>query len=111
MTDTNKMLDPVREQFEAWYGDECGLGAAEVRLWRKGERYSNQYERCGIAWVAWQASRQAVVVELPELSGITNAEDVEGSVIVPRIDQAYDQAIHECHEAIEAQGLRVGVRK
>lgn len=103
MTDTNKM----RDEFEAWSGPRSDVERSKRGPFR-GDYKNPVMQKM---WEAWQASRQAVVVELPELSGITNAEDVDGSVIVPRIDQAYDQAIHECHEAIEAQGLRVGVRK
>lgn len=54
----------MREEFEVWYGDEVGLGAEIVRDWREGDEYG-AHERCDIAWWGWQASRAALVVELP----------------------------------------------
>lgn len=46
------------------------------------------------AW-AWQASREAVVVELPARKG----ESTRGN--------GFNEALAECRAAIEAQGLRV----
>jgi len=86
--DTNKMRDPVREQFEAWLrkeyqlesGDQINFANGEVRMMLKG----------------WIASREAVVVELPKQYGIGGmASDYR------------DQGIEECRDAIRAQGLRV----
>lgn len=48
------VLDEQAE-FEAWYADDIGLDAYEVRQWRKGTDYSITYERCRLAWAGWQA--------------------------------------------------------
>lgn len=59
-----------REQFEAWAPNYC---------WK----YSTTKE---LAWLAWQASREAVEVELPEL---------------------FEDDRHAVTEAIRAAGIKV----
>lgn len=85
MTDTNKM----REEFEAW--------ANEQGYFNLGRERSGKYkfQTAWAAWEGWQASRQAVVVELPR-EWSTNV----GTMLPPPA----------VHKAIEAQGLRVGVK-
>lgn len=53
-----------REQFESWLEDVHGLYGEDVE-WQP-ER--NCYAKFGIhlAWGAWQASRAAIEIELPE---------------------------------------------
>ncbi|MGE8436794.1 MAG: hypothetical protein ACN6P2_09680 [Pseudomonas palmensis] len=58
--DTNKM----REQFEAWISSYIGstwLGRNDHQM----DEYID--ENAQFMWEAWQASREAVVVELPEV--------------------------------------------
>lgn len=83
--DTNKMRDISREQFEAWFrkeyqlaaSDEINFANGEVRMMLKG----------------WQASREAVVVELPRF------DDYPASM---------ERDMRESlRAAIEAQGLKV----
>lgn len=66
-----------REQFEAWAPNYC---------WK----YSTTKE---LAWLAWQASREAVEVELP------TAEGEEGGITELIVDL--------CSEAIRAAGIKV----
>ncbi|MCV4343298.1 hypothetical protein [Pseudomonas capsici] len=93
MTDTSKM----RSEFEAAFVEE------EVRLHGEGFRSSALYmiEQDTVnvrsAWWAWQASRQAVVVELP---GESNFDVL--------VDAAF--VIESCEAAIEAVGLRCEVK-
>lgn len=95
MTDTNKMRDPVREQFEAWVVEDARK-RVELKIERDGDWYVGPHALfLNSALRIWQASRQAVVVELP-------------APAVPGGNCIRDHAIQE---AIEAQGLRVGVRK
>lgn len=86
--DTNKM----REQFEsAWRARYPEHG--EIALKRSGldpEDYSNT--RVKDAWWAWQASREAVVVELPK-----DIVTMAGPVLYA----------DDVRAAIEAQGLKV----
>ncbi|CAH0649402.1 hypothetical protein EGJ22_06680 [Pseudomonas sp. p99-361] len=100
--DTNKM----REQFEAAYAAKSTA--------RNGRFYPGVLTRCDdgeyvipsvqSAWWAWQASREAVVVELPNRSAEAYREefdDVEGGSFN---EAAY---IRDVRKAIEAQGLKV----
>ena len=56
-----------REQFENWVKEETGFD-----LWRTEypmTEWDNQQYKChqtNIAWMAWQASRAAIEIELPE---------------------------------------------
>ena len=95
--DTNKM----REQFEQWAKDRYSWHLHDdardpedrtLASW-DGEIYGNRIVE-GM-WQAWQASREAVVVELPGAEGYGFSEDAA-------------QAMRdECANAIEAQGLKV----
>ncbi len=104
--DTNKMRDISREQFEEWYSaivccdidvlrdsrtSEGGEGFPYRINGLDGEPDFEVSEPASIAWLAWQASREAVVVELP-------------APAVPGGNCIRDHAIRE---AIEAQGLKV----
>ncbi|MHB2048886.1 hypothetical protein [Pseudomonas sp. VEM90] len=98
--DTNKM----REQFEAAFVEE------EVRLLGEGFRSSalHMVEQNTVnvrsAWWAWQASREAVVVELPNRAAEAYREefdDVEGGSFN---EAAY---IRDVRKAIEDRGLKV----
>ncbi|BAW23978.1 MULTISPECIES: hypothetical protein [Pseudomonas] len=60
--DTNKMRDSVREQFEKFaLSSEGGLFPGHLAKGEDGE-YLNYAAQC--YWLFWQASREAVVVEL-----------------------------------------------
>ncbi|MBC2659787.1 hypothetical protein H7A76_30505 [Pseudomonas sp. MSSRFD41] len=92
--DTNKM----REQFEQWAKDRYSWHLHDdardpedrtLASWN-GEIYGNRIVE-GM-WQSWQASREAVEIELPELERPT--ADGMG-------------ALFACKRAIEAQGLRV----
>lgn len=85
MTDTNKM----REEFEMW--------AEKENKWLiDRDSFGNYvYGFVRDSWNAWQASRQAVVVELPSFDGYVDH-------IVRELQAAFT-------EQVEAQGLRVGV--
>ncbi len=94
MTDTSKM----RSEFEAAFVEE------EVRLHGEGFRSSALYmiEKDTVnvrsAWWAWQASRQFVVVVLPE----TPNRGIGYGL--------FDAGKEACRSAIEALGLRCEVR-
>ncbi|MNO41120.1 hypothetical protein D3C76_312840 [compost metagenome] len=96
--ETNKM----REQFEVAYLAEMkrlyGItGAAENNLaWRRPDGdYVDPMLR--LAFWAWQASREAVVVELP----------VEPYASQGMSQPSYGDALKDCRVAIKAQGLKV----
>lgn len=95
--DTNKM----REEFEAWFckktgvdqdslvrsrTDEGGNGWPYRIRGTDGEANYEASAQVGVAWLSWEASREAVVVEL---------------------QTEIDDYVRERREAIEAQGLKV----
>ncbi|KAF0255907.1 hypothetical protein [Pseudomonas putida] len=93
--DTNKMRDISREQFEAVFSEKYPLTFAAAKA---GE--SEAHGAVSIAWWGWQASREAVVVELPpKWSDEANSNK-----------QAWDCGIEDARMAIEAQGLKVEVK-
>ncbi|KWW18822.1 hypothetical protein AS889_04655 [Pseudomonas putida] len=100
--DTNKMRDISREQFEQRYPVPEGAcwNAEQARyvLFHLKLCTVAKYERFVENWVCWQASREAVVVELPPIweKGSTTASG-----------QACAQIRAADIEAIKAQGLRV----
>ncbi|MEN5036870.1 hypothetical protein [Pseudomonas sp. TWI929] len=110
--DTNKL----REQFEKAFVEE------QVRLCGEGFRSSALYMieqnvvTVRMAWWAWQASREAVVVELPEpdlpeayLDEPVDRESEEFRYLEAR-HGAQSQIYRKCRKAIEAQGLKVEVK-
>lgn len=96
--DTNKM----REQFEsAWRARYPEHG--EIALKRSGlapEDYCNT--RVKDAWWAWQASREAVVVELPSPMDAPPYASYEGG---------WNDMCDEAVDGIEEQGLKVKARE
>lgn len=100
--DTNKMRDISREQFEARYPVPEGAcwNAEQGRyvLFHLKLCTVAKYERFVEKWVCWQASREAVVVELPD-----RKEDKYCSL------RGFDE-VRFCADvmtAIEAAGLKV----
>lgn len=95
--DTNKMRDISREHFEAVFNEKYPLTFAAAK---SGE--SEAHGAASIAWWGWQASREAVVVELPSEDTCRTSTSKEEAV-----QEAYNHALGECRSAIEAQGLKV----
>ena len=86
-----------REQFEEWIKEETGFD-----LWRteypmtEGDDQQYKCHQTNLAWMAWQASRAAIEVELPE-----PCSPGDFCIDIPA------QAHHEVTEAIEQAGLKV----
>lgn len=78
-----------REQFEAHYDDWSGMVVGTAKARRMKETYSDP--KTSAAWVHWQASRAAVVVELPDPNEVHDSGDYCAEAI----------------DAIEAHGLKV----
>lgn len=100
--DTNKM----REQFESKFQTPIGMVWCEV---------AQQYVKalgciCPATaitaqdqlWKCWQASREAVVVELPSEDTCRTSTSKEEAA-----QDAHNHALGECRSVIEAQGLKV----
>lgn len=84
--------DLVREQFEAWARSK-GHDLEYRNIPGVGQFY--ECHRTLLAFEVWQASREAVVVDLPGLQCL-------------RVNQYdYQEAREQCRRAIEAEGLKV----
>ncbi len=104
--DTGTIRDISREQFEQWAKDRYSWHLHDdardpedrtLASW-DGEIYGNRIVE-GM-WQAWQASRAAVVVELPpKWNDATHSNK-----------QAWDCGIDDARMAIEAQGLKCEVK-
>lgn len=89
--ETNKM----REQFEVAFVAKYGFGRLAASA--NADAHA-MYEAA--KW-AWQASREAVLVELPDaVVGARRYQHAEAAF-------AHKEGIDECRAAIEAQGLKV----
>lgn len=90
--------DKMREEFEHWH-------RSVVEVCPPHEKYNNgDYRNQHVQryWVGWQASRAAIVVELPP-------EDTSrcDTVAEEARQEAYNQALDESRAAIEIFGLKV----
>ena len=108
--DTNKM----RDQFEAWAIKDAASTGRSLKFERGGEWYlGKDHQQMNLGWAAWQASREAVVVELPEpdLPEVYADEPVDRESEEFRYLEARHgaqcQTYRKCRQAIEAHGLRV----
>lgn len=66
------MSDLMREEFESAMSLETGLSIELFELDRNGDSYLSTGPK--YAWWAWQASRESVEIEIPDL--IACAEDM-----------------------------------
>lgn len=88
----------MRQGFEAWWSRQAGFrDSSKARVAFEWISSRQEYRNPGVqcCWEAWQASRDALVVKLP---GVTGHE------YDPLADADYQA---RCKEAIEAQGLKV----
>jgi hypothetical protein len=85
----------MRKEFELWvinYAKENKYNWPDMVLKRDGDVYATTW--VDSAWLGWQASREALVIDLPRyVTNVTNKDFEEGR----------DSVI----EAIEAAGLKV----
>ena len=82
------MSEKMREEFESW------AISCHMCTYLDGVEYRHQSTEW--AWMAWQASRAALVVELPELKSF-NASDEP--------DFAYEVAIDDIKCALDDAGV------
>ena len=95
------MTDEMRAEFEVAFRAQFGFGATDVRD-------SNSEEGAalmGVALWAWEASREAVVVELPD---VANYEVYDQQHDFLHTDEV--TLMEAVRSAIEAQGLKVEVK-
>lgn len=97
------MSQDSRDQFEQAYSeDNGGVPVAFLALDRLGDSYGTP--KVARAWYWWKRARAGVVVVLPD-------EDGSRCDTVPEEarQEAYNNALNECREAIEAAGVKVAV--
>lgn len=93
--DTNKM----RDAFEAWAIEDAASTGRSLKFERGGEWYlGKDHQQMNLGWASWQASREAVVVELPS--------EIEAPPYAC-FQSGWNDMRGEAVDAIEAQGLRV----
>lgn len=85
-----------REQFEAWWKTQ----RAVCQFAREGSKNGAYHSKpCQSAWEAWQASREAVEVELPK------RREYEDTLSDHEL--GFNIALEQCAEAIRAAGIKV----
>lgn len=91
----------MREQFEAWYLAEYYEGSRECGLeWLSTEPCGDYlYADPALQWKVWQASRETMVIDLPN----RRADDYPSEAT----RDAYNLAIDRCNDAIKAIGVKV----
>lgn len=93
-----------REQFEEWVKEETGFD-----LWRTEypmtECDDQQYKchQTNLAWMAWQASRSAIEIELPT----TIEVHPFGPSAAKMFCELHKNTVAECAKSILAAGLKV----
>ena len=89
------MSDLMREEFESAMSLETGLSIELFELDRNGDSYLSTGPK--YAWWAWQASRECLVIELPEDFPFSKE---------PKYQSSRQQTISECRAAIHAAGVK-----
>lgn len=84
----------MQQQFEEWARSQC------MQLKKDGVVTTYAYERTDLAWQAWQASREALVIELP--AEVTREHYNDESMA-----NGFNDGVESCRDAIEARGVRV----
>lgn len=98
--DTNKMRDDLPSLVKQSIESHPGYG--EFAAWCESE----QIHPYPIYFLIWQASREAVVVALPD-DGIEDCRKEIGERCKDTFDCGYNFASLQHERAIEAQGLKV----
>lgn len=89
-------MDESRKQFEEWFRkfgpeDECTI---MLKLNSYGANYLHPH--ADIAWIAWQASREAIEIKLDDKV-----------MVEDEFDKGHNCAIDYCADAIRAAGIKV----
>ncbi|MDT3605994.1 hypothetical protein [Cronobacter dublinensis] len=98
-------MDKSREQFEAWVRIETGMNLYRTKYALTAEEDQQYIDHdINLAWMAWQASRAAVEIELP--NGVTTREALDAGYMGDYA-AGMDDGIESCANAIRAAGLKV----
>ncbi|KAF4559218.1 MULTISPECIES: hypothetical protein [Pseudomonas] len=100
--DTSKM----RDTYEAWAIQDAASVGRDLVIDREGDWYiGKDAQFLNLGWASWQASREAVVVELPELRSVPDRDCWSRTNGL-----GFNNALKEARQVIEAQGLKVEVK-
>lgn len=76
------MTDKMRDEFESWAVLDAASTDKALKFEREGEWYlGKDHQVMNLGWAAWQASREALVVEWPDHYDYTNS-DIAGAAIL-----------------------------
>jgi len=93
------MTDKMREEFEEWAIADAKSTDKTLKFERGGDWYlGKDHQVMNLGWAAWQASREALVIELPDADGL-NREHM--------LVQGFLEGVAHTRVAIEAAGLKV----
>lgn len=93
------MSDLMRNQFEDWQLQVYCGGSERLRKCKNDESYY-YYTDVQLKWKAWQASRECLVIELPE----PRAARGYGEQVADAL--GFNDGINYCEEAIHAAGVK-----
>lgn len=103
------MSNQIRDEFEEWAAEEAEVRGVGTLLGLMKDEHHDRYSMIWTqtAWLAWQASRGAVMVELPP--PYPEPEEPEETIDDSHMDafHAANGMRHACSKAIEAAGLKV----
>lgn len=88
-----------REQFEEWFDEYTSSAPGRCKILRSGIGYRNV--ACQEQWEAWQASRSAIEIEIPEITDAQyQSKHIEGGFRA----EAFWLQVRKC---IESAGIKV----
>ncbi|CAK7037154.1 hypothetical protein [Providencia sp.] len=87
-------MDKSRQQFEAYFMKKPQSHIDPLKKDQFGYYY---YLVTREAWEAWQASRDSLEVELPNVSGVQHTE----------YDNGYDRACQDIEEILISNGVKI----
>lgn len=96
-------MDESRKAFESWikfHSDEDEMNGKLERA-NSGSNYADSIT--DICWMAWQASRAAIEIKLPEFYDYTDQDTTRAAAE----KSAYNSALYDSQEAIRAAGIKV----
>lgn len=103
-------VEKMREEFEEWYRAEylCAMPIATINSRMNRDAYGDYFD-VGVrrSWLAWQASRASLVVELPPtvtVEDVAEAVDLEDERALT-VTHMINGAISACGSFIKAAGI------
>ncbi|MDI7687767.1 hypothetical protein [Cronobacter malonaticus] len=97
-------MDKSREQFEAWVRIETGMNLYRTKYALTAVEDQQYIDHdINLAWMAWQASRAAVEIELPPTTEVHPL----GPSTAKMFCELHKNTVTECANSILAAGLKV----